>query len=47
MTHDGTTAHQRELRRYDYNRETGEWKKTLLGRLDESIFTWNITTATL
>ncbi|MCB9793247.1 MAG: VCBS repeat-containing protein [Alphaproteobacteria bacterium] len=38
---------QRELRRYDYNAETKTWKKTLLGRLDESIFTWNITTATL
>ena len=35
---------QAELRRYDYN--DGKFKKTLLGKLDKDILTWNITSGT-
>jgi hypothetical protein len=35
---------QRELRRYDYQGD-GTFKKTMLGKLDEDVITWNITDA--
>ena len=38
---------QRELKKYVWNAERATFDKELLGRLDESIITWNITDATL
>ena len=36
---------QRELRRYDFS--GGAFKKTVLGKLDRDVLTWNITTGRL
>lgn len=38
---------QRELKRYTWNAERGTFDKELLGRLEQDILTWNITTAEL
>ena len=38
---------QRELKRYTWNAEKKAFDKQLLGRLDEQVLTWNITTGTL
>ena len=37
---------QRELKKYVWDKEKGEFKKVLLGRLPDKVFTWNITTGT-
>ena len=38
---------QRELKRYIWNAERGTFDKQLLGRLEQDIITWNITTGSL
>lgn len=38
---------QRELKKYTWNAERGTFEKELLGRLEQDILTWNITTAKL
>jgi hypothetical protein len=38
---------QRELKRYTWNAERGTFDKQLLGRLEQDIITWNITTGSL
>lgn len=35
---------QRELKRYDYDPAKKTWSKTVLGKLDADVLTWNITT---
>lgn len=34
---------QRTLKRYDLDAETGRWSSKVLGRLDDQVLTWNIT----
>ncbi|MEE2751170.1 MAG: hypothetical protein VX519_07055 [Myxococcota bacterium] len=38
---------QQELKRYDWNAETGTFDKTLLGKLEGQVFTWNIEAGSL
>ena len=38
---------QRELKKYVWNADRKTFDKTLLGRIDANVITWNITTATL
>ena len=35
---------QRELKKYVWDAESGTFKKTLLGRLEDNTISWNITT---
>jgi hypothetical protein len=38
---------QQELKRYDWNNETKTFKKTVIGKLQPSVFTWNIASGKL